>query len=573
MGEHTGDALFLADNDFDKLPIPFRCLSTDLLDDTLVIHDSGLLPRAVKASSTIPMIFYPVEMDGRQLVDGGFLDNLPVQVARRLGFDRAVLVDVSNVHLADKQEPTNLYEMWIRLAELQTIFPNDYTVGEHDVLLKMPLSSYRSMHMEAGADIMAIGRETALQNRSELLALRAACGPIANQPPPPTSNLGPLTLKSIEVLGLERMRPALVMDRLHMHPGDQMTPAKAWQNAEWLTKEGSFQTIGFEFIPVDGDTADVIIHVQEETKARLELGANVITDDGAAVLGRLRFDNFMGQGGSNLLSYRYSGRLARFDAVLEQPFSSAGWLSLLGKFQWKREQPGLYDHGIEVDQYVFRQEKFSLDLAVRSFRHGWSLYLGGDFGETNSYLESHLIPDDGIERVRTVHVSLESHGRDLPVTHQSRGARIRYIHSLDTKDDEPDWWRADMGMVVPLDWLEAWNPVLAAGAVASSDNIPVVHQGRAGGPRGWVGLRRQEIISPNIAWTRVALQRKLSTSVYLEVAGAVGWYGQKDLSASQPLWGGGVEIGSSSLVGPLRLGYALAEDRPGYVYLQIGHEF
>ncbi len=71
----------------------------------------------------------------------------------------------------------------------------------------------------------------------------------------------------------------------------------------------------------------------------------------------------------------------------------------------------------------------------------------------------------------------------------------------------------------------------------------------------------------------MALQRMLGAGIYLEIAGAVGWSGQEDLSALKPTWGGGLELGSNSLAGPLRLGYALAEDRPGYVYLQVGHEF
>ncbi|RKZ09875.1 hypothetical protein DRQ50_14780, partial [bacterium] len=231
VGESTADALFAAGNDFDHLPIAFRCVSTDLLGSSLVIHDGGPLPRAVKASSTIPMIFFPVEIDGRQLVDGGFLDNLPVQVARRLGFDRAVLVDVSNVHLPDKEEPTDIYQMWIRVAELHTLFPNEYTVGDHDVLLEMPLAPYRSMSMEAGAEILAIGRETTLQHRDELLALRAACGPVVHDPPPAAPVVGPVTLRTMEVRGLQRLQPGRVLDRLQLHPGDRLELAAAWRKA------------------------------------------------------------------------------------------------------------------------------------------------------------------------------------------------------------------------------------------------------------------------------------------------------------------------------------------------------
>jgi len=573
VGKHTGDALFLADNDFDHLPIPFRCVSTDLLNSSLVIHDNGSLPRAVKASSTIPMISYPVDFEGRQLVDGGFLDNLPVQVARRLGFERAILVDVSNVHLPDKEQPTDLYQMWVRMAELQTFFPNQYDVGDNDVLLKIPLAAYRGMNMKAASEILAIGFETAWQHRGQLLDLRDACGPVVDDPPPLAPQVGPITLKSIEVKGLQRMSSGRVLNRLQIHPGDRLDIATAWRKATWLSRESSFQTIGFQFIPVASDTADVIVHIQEETRPRLELAASVLTDDGVAIMARLRHDNMFGRGGSQLLSYRYSYREARLDALLDQSINGPGWLSLRAGFLWQRELPGLYDHGVEVDRYAMRRTRFSLDLALRSFRYHWSLYLGGDLGQTNSYLESRAFPGTGNQPLRTFHLSLESHGRDLPVSHHTRGARLRYTRSPGHAGDEPDWWRTDLGWVLPISGLGDWEPIWAAGAVISSDDIPVVHQGRAGGPRGWVGLRRQEIIAPQIAWSRAALQYRLSGGIYLEIAGAVGWYGQKNLSAARPLWGGGMEAGMESLVGPLRLGYAIAEQRPGYVYVQVGHEF
>jgi len=573
LGESTANANFSAGNNFDHLPTPFRCVSTDLQDYSIVIHDSGSLSRAVKASCTIPLIFYPVELDGRHLVDGGFLDNLPVQVARRLGFDRAVLVDVSNVHLPDKEEPDDIYEMWIRVAELQTFFSNEYTTGDQDVLLKMPLASYRSFNLESAAEILEIGRETTLQHREELIALRDACGPVARTSRQAVPVVGSVTLGNIEVRGLQRMSPDRVLDRLQLHSGDVLELATAWRQANWLTREGSFNTIGFDFMPAGGDTANVIVHVQEEIRPRLELAASVITDDGTAVMARLRQDNIFGRGGLGLLSCRYSDRNARLDGLLDQTINGPGWLGWRTRLLWQREQPGVYDFGEEVDQFVFRREQVGLDFIMRDFRHGWSLYLGGDFGRTNSYLESRRIPGSGDQTLRTVHLTIESHGRDLPVSRNSHGVRLSHVRSLGPADDEPQWWRTDLGVVLPVGGLGKWTPVWALGAVASSSDIPVVHQGRAGGPRSWVGMRQQEIVAPQFAWSRVGLQYSLGSRIYLELAGAVGWVGQENLKRAEPIWGGGFGAGVDSFMGPLRLGFAVADRRSGYVYLQVGHSF
>ncbi len=571
VGESTADALFSADNNFDHLPIAFRCVSTDLQSYSLVVHESGSLPRAVKASSTIPLIFYPIESNGHQLVDGGFLDNVPVQVARRLGFDRAVIVDVSNVHLPDKEKPEDIYEMWIRVAELYTLFPNEYTVGENDVLLKMPLAAYRSTHLESAEEIMTIGRDLTLQHRDQLLTLRDACGPISKTPTPQTMAIDPVIIRDIDVRGLRRMEPERVLKRLDLHPGETLQLAQAWKKANWLTQEGSFHTIGFDFIPVGQDTADIVVYVQEETHPRLELGASVITDEEVSVMVRLRQENLFGRGGSGLLSYRFSNREARLNALLDQAIGQSGWLTLRPGFLWQRELPGIYENGKEIDNYVFRRTSVNLDFALHNFHHNWSLYLGGNFGETNSYLQSHQIPDAGLQPIRTLHLTFESHGRDLPVSKHHQGVRFNYVRSI--SDDDSSWWRTDLGIVLPLSGLGSWLPIASAGAVTSSPDIPVVHQGRAGGPRGWVGLRQQEIIAPQLAWTRLGLQYLIGSKIHLELAGAVGWHGQENLSESKPIFGGGLEGGMDSFIGPVRLGYALAEQRPGYVYLQVGHAF
>ncbi len=573
VGSSTGNALFVANSDFDYLPIPFRCLSTDLVNSSLVVHEKGFLARAVRASSTIPLVFYPVEMEGKQLLDGGLLDNVPVQVARRLGFSRAVLVDVSNTHLKDKEEPKDLYEMLIRVSELQTLFPNNYQVGENDVLLKMPLGQYRGMNMAAAPEILAVGYKTALQHKKELMALRDACGPIVSMGPPETPNVGPITIESIEVQGLKRLHGDRVLDRLRMHSGDHLDIDSAWQKAEWLAQDGSFHNIGLEFKPISPNTAKVIVHVREETKPRLELGASFITDDGPAIMARLRFDNLLGRGGSNLLSYRFSDRQSRLDALLEQPLNGPDWVSLRARFLWQRERPGIYNSGVQEDRFVFRRIQASLDLVVRALDFGWSLYLGGDAGQTNSYLESRQISGQGTKPLRSVHISLESHGRDLPVSRSYQGMRLRHTRSFAEENDEPKWWRTDLGLVLPVHGLGAWKPIFATGAVLSSENIPVIHQGRAGGPRGWIGLHQQEIIAPQIAWSRIALQRLISAQVYVEIAGSVGWQGETSLSGVQPLWGAGLELGANSFIGPLRIGYAVTDLHPGYVYLQVGHEF
>ena len=83
------------DVDFDSLPIPFRCVAVDINKMQEVVLKQGDLAQAMRASMAIPLVFKPVKMDGMQLVDGGMLNNLPVDVARNMGADYVIAIDLT----------------------------------------------------------------------------------------------------------------------------------------------------------------------------------------------------------------------------------------------------------------------------------------------------------------------------------------------------------------------------------------------------------------------------------------------------------------------------------------------
>ena len=81
--------------DFNKLPIPFRAVATDIETGQAVVLDHGSLAQAMRASMSVPGAISPVEMDGRLLVDGGIANNLPIDVARKLCGDVIIAVNIS----------------------------------------------------------------------------------------------------------------------------------------------------------------------------------------------------------------------------------------------------------------------------------------------------------------------------------------------------------------------------------------------------------------------------------------------------------------------------------------------
>ena len=81
---------------FSRLPIPFACVSENLVDGSEVVFHRGVLATAMRSSMSIPGVFAPVNLNGRVLVDGGMVNNYPVDVALQMGADIIIGVDVQS---------------------------------------------------------------------------------------------------------------------------------------------------------------------------------------------------------------------------------------------------------------------------------------------------------------------------------------------------------------------------------------------------------------------------------------------------------------------------------------------
>lgn len=119
---------------FEELQIPLVIVASDLNSGELVPFGSGDLVRAVRASCSIPFVFVPCEHLGRVLVDGGVVNPVPVVVARDLGADIIIAVDLCE--LLDVTFPTNLFQVATRSAEIAFMWQNQACTRGADVVIR-----------------------------------------------------------------------------------------------------------------------------------------------------------------------------------------------------------------------------------------------------------------------------------------------------------------------------------------------------------------------------------------------------------------------------------------------------
>ena len=160
-------------DDFDKLRIPYRAVATNIKNGDAVVLKSGSLAKAIYASSSIPGGFQPINIDGVDLVDGGVSDNIPIQVARDMGADIIIAVDVSE----NFEDGLDVNSYFVVMGQLVNILMRKNanesidTLGAKDILLTPDLDGFSGLDADKYEEIIQRGVLVAQQSRDALLAL------------------------------------------------------------------------------------------------------------------------------------------------------------------------------------------------------------------------------------------------------------------------------------------------------------------------------------------------------------------------------------------------------------------
>jgi NTE family protein len=153
----------------EELRVPYAAVATDLDSGRAVVLRTGDVARAVRASSAIPGVFEPVPIDGRLLVDGAVARNLPVKVARELGADVVIAVDVTAIEGAAR--PSNFVEVILRAVNIVVHAEVEEARRDADVLVAPAVGEVGFIDFDRKDHAIAAG---VLAARAALPAIRAA---------------------------------------------------------------------------------------------------------------------------------------------------------------------------------------------------------------------------------------------------------------------------------------------------------------------------------------------------------------------------------------------------------------
>jgi len=150
---------------FDNLSIPFRAIATDIENGNSVILSSGSLSKSIYASSAIPGGLQPIVIDGKTLIDGGVSDNLPIQIAKDMGADIIIAVDVSE-HFNQNLQVTSYFEVLSQLVNILMRKNADLSISklnDKDILITPDLDKFGGLDASKYAQIIKRGDDATLK--------------------------------------------------------------------------------------------------------------------------------------------------------------------------------------------------------------------------------------------------------------------------------------------------------------------------------------------------------------------------------------------------------------------------
>lgn len=252
---------------FDLLPIPFRAVAVELRTGDPVVLQAGNLAMAMRASMSLPGIFAPAVLDGEELLDGGLVDNLPVEVARKeLGATRLIVVDIGTpVAIEAANSALAVSTQMVQILGQQNVDKSLSLLGPDDVFIQPDLGDISSADFERAAESIRIGEAAARAVADRLRELSVDDATYARFLSRQRRSEAPVTVRAVRIDNRSGLGDALIRSRVHVEPGRVLDLAALHEDIDRIYGLGNFESVTFELLPVADGLHDLVLHVTEKS--------------------------------------------------------------------------------------------------------------------------------------------------------------------------------------------------------------------------------------------------------------------------------------------------------------------
>jgi NTE family protein len=579
---------------FDDFPIPYRAVAADIVTGEEVILDHGSLSDAIRASMAVPGVFTPVTIEGRLLVDGGVVKNLPVDVAKNMGADVIIAIDVSTP-LKSQEELGNPLAILNQMIGLQILKSTEEQRKLADLVILTDLGKYSSTSFGNGPEIIALGEQAV---RSKLDELQHLLQKIRETRPggravPNSAMKGvkDIYIEDIRVEGNITGNKQLLLKQIEPQKGKKMDPDLLERKITEIFSTGRYETVKFELTPGTGDRKILNLQLQERRQGPhlLRFGMNYESRFGGAeedkmvCLVNATLSTLTGSGSYWSTDLQFVN-VTKLQSEYFQPLGKGFFLTLTA-YNYDDFQT-IY----KVKKSVARYDKNELGVGLR---------LGTFIQRVGEVAIGYLLEKVDVSSI----TGLEQEFPDFDETVTSFTARSR----LDLLDTFPfptsgqmlnidyQWASKTLGGNLDFQKLSAeyWRYFtlgkrntfglgLRAGTSFQSELRPY-SSFTLGGRDSFVGYKVDELLGSHLGIATIEYRYRLSQlpstvggGIFVTVTGNVGnvWKTKEEITDDFSLrYGGSLGIGIDTILGPVRADFAIGDGGRQVVYLNIGYKF
>ncbi|MGE5237087.1 MAG: patatin-like phospholipase family protein [Acidobacteriota bacterium] len=571
--------------DFDRLPLPFRAVATDLGTGEMVALDHGDLATALRASMAVPGVFAPVEVDGRTLIDGGIVANLPVGVARSMGADVVIAVDLGQP-LTSERPPDTIAGIVQRTTQFLTRLNVQRELAGVDILIRPDVRQWGLLDFRAASEILPRGSEAANASAAALRRLAVTPGEWeaflrTQRRRTPTLHVATvvvdpgLRLYADEVIGQIRTRPGRDLDV----PTLRNDLLRVWELGEFVTAD-------FTLLPQgDAWVLTLVAHPKPWGPNFLRFGLSASSDlEGTSQFNALAAFTMtnLNRGGAELKAAAQIGQDPIGQVELYQPVGGSR-VPFVSAAAYTSVHKAQIPINSAVEQYRFSIVRGSLDVGLALGRYG-ELRLGIRRDQTAGRATTHdsghpprYDQSDAGVRFNVLIDQLDS----VNFPHKGCLAVAEVFSSSSSLGADERYRRLDLSLVGAATLRRHTLIGLVHGSSALGGTLPAAERVQLGGLFNLSGLPPGEVtgsyggVAALIYLYRLGRLSTLGEGIYLGTSLEAGnaWETPQQASLSDLRYSWTLMFGADTILGPLYLGHGVTSGGKDSFYLLLGRTF
>jgi NTE family protein len=572
--------------DFNALRVPFRAVATDIGTGQMVVLDHGDLPSAILASMSIPAVFPPVLMEGRYLVDGGVVRNLPIDVVRDMGVDIVIAVDVGTM-LSRAEDLSSAVDVY---AQTLTIFTRGNAdaqlrdIRSGDVLISPDLGTISSTDFHLIARAIDAGRDAANSIRARLAPLSLPQAAWDSLSRARETVAQPVVLDFVRVENTSRVSSRVIEGRLTLQAGDTLEPTKMADAIDRVYGLGLFDRVDFSIVQENGQQGLVVRPAEKPwgpNYIRFGLGLTDEPDGNSTFELRTQLTmTGIGSRGADFRTEARAGEIRGLEIEYYQPLGWQGTWFIAPAFEAVQSLADVFESRVRIGQYDAERLHAVLSFGRQLGRFG-EFRLGA---ERRWIVAEPEIGEPGLPRYDVGHSLFSAQlaiDRIDDVYFPRRGqlASVRFERGR-ASDGVPAFSKLHAHA---LNVFSRGPHTVLTGAelgTAFGSPLPLYEEFQLGGFLRLSGLRRRHVAGRYLGLGRFIYMNRIGDAVGLSFAGGLraggsleignAWNDVPAFAADQFRFGISAFVGLETLLGPFYAASAIADRGRRAWYLFLG---